>query len=86
MPKKNQKWDPSVSAGFAGYVKKVKNERSDPLETKKIEKRVAQCQKKSKGGDSLVPSGFVGYLEKVKNDPLHYSCLGPLAPWPDLAP
>ena len=48
---------------------------------KKFQKKVAQCQKKSKG-DSLVPSGFVGYLEKVKNergDPLHYVCLGPLA-------
>ena len=42
--------DPLASAGFVGYVKKVKNERKDPLETKKIRKKVAQCRKKSKGG------------------------------------
>ena len=47
---KNQKGDPLVSAGFVGYVEKVKNERKDPLETKKIRNKVAQCQKKSKGG------------------------------------
>ena len=28
---KNQKGDPLVSAGFVGYLEKVKNERGDPL-------------------------------------------------------
>ena len=63
-----------VSAGFVGYVKKVKNERRDPLETEKISKKSRTVPKKNRKGDSLVPSGFVGYLEKVKNergDPLH---------------
>ena len=49
-----------VSSGFVGYVKKVKNERGDPLETKKFSKKIER-------GNSLVPSGFVAYLEKVKN-------------------
>ena len=31
MPKKNRKGEPLVSSGFAGYVKKVKNERGDPF-------------------------------------------------------
>ena len=31
MPKKNRKGGPLVSSGFVGYVKKVKNERGDPL-------------------------------------------------------
>ena len=66
MPKKIKKGDPLVSAGFVGYVKKVKNERRDPLETEKISKKVAQCRKKIERGDSLVLSGFVGYLEKLK--------------------
>ena len=50
---KNQKGDPLASDGFVDYVKKVQNERGDPLETKKISKKVAQCRKnskKSKGG------------------------------------
>ena len=74
MPKKIKRGDPLASAGFVGYVKTVKKERGDPLETKKIfEKKSHSAEKNSKGG-SLVPSGFVGYLEKVKNergDPLH---------------
>ena len=84
MPKKAQKkfqnGDPSVSAAFVGYVKKVKNERG-PFGDKKISKKVAQCRKKIERGDSLVPSGFVEYLEKVKierGDPLHSVCFGPL--------
>ena len=28
---KNQKGDPLASAGFVGYLEKVKNERGDPL-------------------------------------------------------
>ena len=47
---KNQKGGTLASAGFVGYVKKVKNEEGDPLETKKIGKKVAQCRKNSKGG------------------------------------
>ena len=31
---KNQKGDPLASDGFVDYVKKVQNERGDPLETK----------------------------------------------------
>ena len=70
------KRDPLASAGFVGYVKKVKKKRKgEPFGDKKIfEKNVAQCRKKIRKGDSLVPSGSVGYLEKVKNergDPLH---------------
>ena len=49
---KIKRGDPSVSAGFVGYVKKVKNERGDPLETKKISKKKSphSAEKKSKGG------------------------------------
>ena len=32
---KNRKGDPLASDGFVDYVKKVQNERGDPLETKK---------------------------------------------------
>ena len=67
MQKKIKRGDPLASDGFVDNVKKVQNERGDPLETKKIRKKVAQCQKKIKKierGDSVVPSGFVGYLEK----------------------
>ena len=77
---KYQRWDPLVSTGFVGYVKKVKNEQGDPLETKKIEKK-SHSAEKNRTGDSFVPSSFVGYLQKVKNekgDPLHSVCLGPL--------
>ena len=46
---KNQKGgDPLVSAGFVGYVKKVKNERRDTLETKKIQKKSHSAEKKRK--------------------------------------
>ena len=62
---KNQKGDPLVSAGFVGSVKKVKNERRDPLETKKI-KKSRTVPKKSKRGDPLVSAGFVGYVKKSK--------------------
>ena len=87
VPKKIKRGDPSVSAGFVGYVKKVKNERRDPLETKKIRRKVAQCRKKIERGDSSVPSGFVGYLEKVKKNERGTLCTKfALAPWPDLAP
>ena len=78
VPKKNKRGDPLASAGFVGYVKKVKHEKGDPLETKKISRKKSHSAekktKKNRKGGSLVPSGFVGYLEKVKNergDPLH---------------
>ena len=67
MQKKINRGDPLASDGFVDYVKKVQNERGDPLETKKIRKKVAQCRKKIEKierGDSVVPSDFVGYLEK----------------------
>ena len=68
MPKKIKRGGPLVSAGFVGYLKKVKNERRDPLETEKISIKSRTVPKKIERGDSLVPSGFVGYLEKVKNE------------------
>ena len=64
MQKKIKRGDPLASDGFVDYVKKVQNERGDPLETKKISKKSRTVPKESKGGDSVVPSGFVGYLEK----------------------
>ena len=66
--RKKIKINPLVSAGFVGYVKKVKNERRDPLETKNFRKKVEQCRKKIKRGDPLVSAGFVGYVKKVKNE------------------
>ena len=49
MPKKIKREDPLASDGFVDYVKKVQNERGDPLETKKnFEKKVAQCRKKNR--------------------------------------
>ena len=68
MPKKIKRGNPLVSAGFVGYVTKVKNERRDPLETEKIREKSRTLPKKIEKGESLVPSGFVGYLEKVKNE------------------
>ena len=68
MQKQIKRGDPLASDGFVDYVKKVRNERGDPLETKNFSKKtVAQCRKKIEKierGDSVVPSGFVGYLEK----------------------
>ena len=46
VPKKNQKGDPLVSAGFEGYVKKVKNERRE----KKNSEKSQIGPKKIKGG------------------------------------
>ena len=66
MPKKIEKGDTLVSAGFVGYVKKLKKERGDLMETKKIRKRDAQCRKKIEKGDPSVSAGFVGYVKKVK--------------------
>ena len=64
MQKKIKRGDPLASDGFVDYVKKVQNERGDPLETKKISKKSRTVPKKIERGDSVVPSGFVGYLEK----------------------
>ena len=47
VPKKIKRVDPLVSAAFVGYVKKVKNERRDPLETEKCR---TVPEKISKGG------------------------------------
>ena len=57
MPKKNKTGDPLASAGFVGYVKKVKNERGDPLE-KIFDKKVAQCRKKIRKGGLFSPVRF----------------------------
>ena len=47
--KKIKRGNPLASAGFVGYVIKVKNERGEPFGDKKtFEKKVAQCRKKTK--------------------------------------
>ena len=79
---KNRKGDPLVSSRFVSYVKKVKNERGGPLETKKIWK-VAQCRKKSQGG-LFSRIQFCRLLwKKMKGGTLCTKFA--LAPWPDLA-
>ena len=45
---KNQKGDPLASDGFVDYVKKSTKWKGDPLETKKISKKIAQCRKKNR--------------------------------------
>ena len=51
---KIKRGDPLASDGFVDYVKKVQNERGDPLETKKFSKKnrtvPKKKSKKSKGG------------------------------------
>ena len=66
MQKKIKRGDPLASDGFVDYVKKVQNERGDPLETTKVSKSrtVPKKIEKIERGDSVVPSGFAGYLEK----------------------
>ena len=58
VPKKIKRGDPLASAGFVGYVKKVNNERGDPLETKNFRKKVAQCRKKIRKGGLFSPVRF----------------------------
>ena len=50
VPKKIKKGDPLASAGFVGYVKKVKNERGTLWRQKKFEKKSHSAEKNSKGG------------------------------------
>ena len=69
MQKKIKKGDPLASDGFVDYVKKVQNERGDPLETKKVQKKSHSAEKNRKNRkrglcSPVVPSGFVGHLEK----------------------
>ena len=45
--KKIKRGDPLVSAGFVGYVKKVRNERR---ETEKYSRKSRSAEKNSKGG------------------------------------
>ena len=45
---KNQKGDPLASDGFVDHVKKVQNERGDPLETKKISKKSRTVPEKNR--------------------------------------
>ena len=47
---KNQKGGPFSLGRFCSLRLKSKKRKGDPLETKKIRKKVAQCRKKSKGG------------------------------------
>ena len=58
VPKKNQKGDILASAGFVGYVEKVKNERGDPLETKKTSKKSRTVPKKFRKGGLFSPVRF----------------------------
>ena len=55
--KKIKRGDPLASAGFVGYVEKVKNERGDPLEAKKFSKKKSHSaekkRKKSSEGGTL---------------------------------
>ena len=45
-----------------GAISKAQTKsKGDPLETKKIQEKVAQCRKNRKG-DHLHSSGFVGYV------------------------
>ena len=48
MQKKIKRGDPLASDGFVDYVKKVQNERGDPLETKKISKKSRTVPKKNR--------------------------------------
>ena len=82
--KKSKRGDPLASAGFVGYVKKVKKERGTLWRQKNRKSRTVP--KKFERGDSLVPSGFVGYLEKVKNERGTLCTKFALAPLPDWAP
>ena len=84
VPKKIKRGDPLASAGFVGYVKKVKKERGTLWRQKNRKSRTVP--KKFERGDSLVPSGFVGYLEKVKNERGTLCTKFALAPLPDWAP
>ena len=66
---KCKRGDPFGFINIHSVAKYGKNSKGGPFETlKNFSKKVAQCQKKSKGGTLLVPSGFVGCLEKVKKE------------------
>ena len=56
--KKIKRGDPLVSASFVGYVKKVKNERIDPLETEKISKNKSHSAEKHRKGGLFSPVRF----------------------------
>ena len=63
-----------------------KLERGDPLETKKILKKVAQCRKIS---NPIVSSCFVSYDKNgvtERGDPLHYPKFAPRLPLPVQGP
>ena len=47
-------------------LKKIKIRRTTLWGQKKLEKNVAQSQKKIKSGNPLVPSAFVDYINKIK--------------------
>ena len=44
----NQKGDPLASDGFVDYVKKIRNERGDPLETKNFSKKKSHSAEKNR--------------------------------------
>ena len=60
MQKKIKRGDPLASDGFVDYVKKVQNERGDPLETKKVSKksRSAEKNRKNRKGGLCSPVRF----------------------------
>ena len=66
VPKKIERRDPLVSAGFVGYVKKVKNERGDPLETKKFRKKSRTVPKKNRKEGLFSTVRFCRLRLKVK--------------------
>ena len=62
MPKKIERGDPLVPPGFVGYVEKVKNQRGDPLETKKFfEKKSHSAEKIERGDPFNNLNEFPGY-------------------------
>ena len=85
VPKKIERGDPLVSAGFVGYVKKVKK-GGTLWRQKNYRKKCRTVPKKNRKGDSLGPSGFVGYLEKKKMKGGTLCTKFALAPLPDWAP
>ena len=67
VPKKiNRGRDPLVSAGFVGYVKKVKNERRDPLEREKISKKKSHSAEKPKVGPYIHSRPVLHLTSKIE--------------------
>ena len=80
---KNQKGDPLASDGFVDYVKKVQNERGDPLETKKFSKSrtVPKKNRKNRKGGLCSPVRFCKLPRKRFALNLPWPYLPDWAPW-----